>query len=84
MRIDKYLKVARIIKRRTVAQEACEKGRILVNGKLAKPAKNIEANDIIEIKYMDNTLKIKVTATKEAVKKEEATKLYEIVEEKNE
>ena len=76
MRIDKYLKVSRIIKRRTVANEACTAGRVLINGKVAKASHEIKIGDIIEIRFGDKLTKLEVIALKETVKKEEAAGLY--------
>ena len=71
MRLDKYLKVSRIIKRRTVANEACDAGRVSVNGKPAKAGLEIKAGDIIEIKFGNNITKVEVLSVKEQVKKDE-------------
>ena len=60
MRLDKYLKVSRIIKRRTVAKEACESGRVSINGKVAKPSNDIKEGDIIEITFANRKLKAKI------------------------
>ena len=79
MRIDKYLKVARILKRRTVGKEACEGEKVLVNGKTAKPSTAVKVGDIIEILYASGTFKIRVLLLKETVKKDEASSLYEVV-----
>ncbi len=79
MRLDKYLKTSRIIKRRTVACEACDGGRVLVNGTEAKPAKTVKEGDIIEIRFGGKTLKLQVLSVKETVKKEEAASLYRIL-----
>lgn len=80
MRLDKYLKISRIIKRRTVANEACSSGRVLVNGKTAKAGLEIKEGDIIEIKFGANTTKVQVLSVKEQVKKEEASALYKSLE----
>ena len=80
MRLDKYLKVSRIIKRRTVANEACDAGRVTVNGRQAKASLEVKAGDIIEIKFGDKTTKLEVLTVKETVRKEEATLMYRIVE----
>ncbi len=77
MRLDKYLKVARIIKRRTIANEACDAGRVLVNDKVAKASLDVKIGDIIQVNLGNNSIKIKVTDVKEVIKKEEATNLYE-------
>jgi ribosomal 50S subunit-recycling heat shock protein len=79
MRIDKFLKVSRILKRRTVAQEACDNSKVLVNGKEAKPSHRVKEGDIVEIMYSTGTLKFRVLAVKEYVKKDEAQSLYEIL-----
>ncbi|MBQ8658214.1 MAG: RNA-binding S4 domain-containing protein [Clostridia bacterium] len=79
MRIDKFLKVSRILKRRTVAQEACGEDKVLLNGKPAKPASKIKIGDEVEILYSSGTLKFRVLNIKETVKKEEAASLYEVI-----
>ena len=79
MRLDKYLKVSRIIKRRTVANEACDAGRVVVNGKQAKASFEVKLGDIIEIKFGDKTTKLEVLVVKEAVRKEEATLMYQMI-----
>lgn len=79
MRIDKFLKNSRIIKRRTVAKTACQQGRVLVNGKEVKPGYELEIGDIVEVKYGDNTLKIKVLKLLEHVKNNADT-MYEVIE----
>jgi ribosomal 50S subunit-recycling heat shock protein len=76
MRLDKYLKLSRIIKRRTVANQAADSGRIKVNGKPAKPSLNVKAGDIIEIAFGDKTVKAEVLATPEIVRKEDAEKMF--------
>jgi ribosomal 50S subunit-recycling heat shock protein len=76
MRIDKYLKVSRIIKRRTVANEACAAGRVTLNGKPAKASQEVNIGDIIEIRFGDKVTKLEITSVKETVRKEEATELY--------
>ena len=73
MRIDKYLKVSRIIKRRTVANEACDAGRVIVNGKPVKASYDVKINDVIEIQFGQRTVKVQVLNLNETVKKEEAT-----------
>ncbi|MBR6572764.1 MAG: RNA-binding S4 domain-containing protein [Clostridia bacterium] len=80
MRLDKYLKVSRIIKRRTIANEACDAGRVLVNGKTARASYDVKVNDIIEINFGARTVKVQVTNVCEVVKKEEAADLYKIIE----
>lgn len=76
MRLDKYLKVSRLIKRRTVANEACDAGRVLVNEKPAKASVNVKAGDIIEIRFGNRNVKVEVLDVSETVKKEEAKELY--------
>ena len=80
MRLDKYLKVSRLIKRRSVAADACGASRVLVNGKEAKPAKEVKVGDVIEILYGMNTLRVRVTAISEVTKKAESSELYEVIE----
>lgn len=80
MRLDKYLKVSRIIKRRTVAKEACESGRVAINGKVAKPSSEIREEDIIEISFANRSIKAKVTNITEHVRKEDAKDMYIILE----
>ena len=80
MRLDKYLKVSRIIKRRTVAKEACEGGRVSINGKVAKPSTNLKEDDIIEIVFGTKVLKAKIINLAEHVRKEDAKNMYEIIE----
>ena len=79
MRIDKFLKVSRILKRRTVAQEACGEDKVLINGKVAKPSTAVKVGDIIEVLYATGSLKVRVVNIKETVKKDEAASLYEVV-----
>lgn len=81
MRIDKYLKVCRIIKRRTLAKEATESDRIFVNDRLVKPSYNVKIGDIITIEFGNKEVKIEVVDTNEFVKKDDATKLYKIISE---
>lgn len=76
MRLDKFLKVSRIIKRRTVANEACDAGRVLVNGQPAKASKDIKVGDKIEIQFGQRIVKVEVSSVKETVKKEEAAEMY--------
>ena len=76
MRLDKFLKIARLIKRRTVANEACDAGRVLVNDKPAKASLKVKPGDIIEIKFGTKTTKVEVLEIKETVKKEEAESLF--------
>lgn len=81
MRIDKYLKNARLIKRRTVAKEACDQGRITVNSKVAKPGTEVFVGDEVVISFGNRKITLKITALEEHVKKEEAKELYEILSE---
>lgn len=80
MRIDKFLKVSRILKRRTVAREACDGGKVVINGKEVKPSHPVKAGDLVEIDYASGVLKFRVLDVKETVKKEDAKNLYEIIE----
>ena len=75
MRLDKFLKVSRLIKRRTVANEACDAGRVLVNGKVAKASQNVKG-DVLEIQFGTRTVKAEVLDVQETVRKEEAKELY--------
>ena len=79
MRIDKYLKISRIIKRRTIAQEACDSGRVTLNHKVVKPGADVKKGDIIEIKFGNQTVRYEVLEIKEHVKKEETDNLYRIL-----
>ncbi|WP_293982586.1 RNA-binding S4 domain-containing protein [uncultured Clostridium sp.] len=80
MRLDKYLKVSRIIKRRTVAKEVCESGRITINNKVAKPSTKIKEGDIIEITFANRRLKAQIVNIAEHVRKEDAKEMYIIIE----
>ncbi|MGC4438799.1 RNA-binding S4 domain-containing protein [Streptococcus suis] len=82
MRLDKYLKVSGIIKRRTVAKEVADKGRIKVNGILAKSSTDLKVNDQVEIQFGNKLLTVKVLEMKDSTKKEDALKMYEIISEK--
>ena len=75
MRVDKFLKVSRIIKRRTIANEACA-GRVMINGKVVKAGAEVKIGDIIEIQFGNNTTKIEVLDLKESTKKEDAVNMY--------
>lgn len=81
MRLDKYLKVSRIIKRRPIAKEVTDKGRIKVNGILAKSSTNLKINDEIEICFGNKILLVRVLEMKDSTKKEDAAKMYEIIKE---
>ena len=76
MRLDKFLKVPRLIKRRTVANEACDAGRVLVNDKPAKASLSVKEGDVIEIQFGTRSVKVEVLDVQETVKKEEAKELY--------
>lgn len=80
MRIDKFLKNSRIIKRRTVAKEACEQGRIIVNGKTAKPGTDVSPGDEIFIQFGNGSLRARILSVPETVRKEDASNMYEILE----
>lgn len=80
MRLDKFLKVSRIIKRRTVANNACDTDHVTVNGRPAKASYDVKENDIIQITFGDKVLKVKVKDVKEHVLKSDAAELYEVVE----
>lgn len=79
MRLDKFLKVSRLIKRRTIANEACDAGRVMVNGKPAKASLNVKVGDIIEIMFGQKAVKVKVLAIADTTKKDEAKELFEYV-----
>ena len=79
MRLDKYLKISRLIKRRTVANEACDAGRVLVNGKPAKASVKVKPGDIIEIQFGTRTVKVEVLDLQETTKKEEAKELFRYI-----
>ncbi|MEE0875488.1 MAG: RNA-binding S4 domain-containing protein [Ruminococcus sp.] len=76
MRLDKYLKVSRLIKRRTVANEACDAGKVLVNGKAARASYDVKQGDVLEITLGARSVKVKVTEVKEVVRKEDAAAMY--------
>jgi ribosomal 50S subunit-recycling heat shock protein len=80
MRLDKYLKVARIIKRRTVANEACDAAHVTVNGRPAKASYDVKVGDLIEVTFGARALKIRVLEIKETVGKDAAASLYEVVD----
>ncbi len=79
MRIDKFLKVSRILKRRSLAVTATEGGRVKINGKSVKPSHQIKVGDIVEVAFNSGTVKFKINDVKETVKKEEVQTLYEIL-----
>ena len=80
MRLDKYLKVSRIIKRRTVASDACDADHVMVNGRRAKASYDVKIGDILEITFGQRTLKLRVLEVKETVAKADASGMYEIIE----
>ena len=80
MRLDKYLKVSRIIKRRTVANDACDSQHIFVNGRLAKASYDVKEGDVIEVVFGQKKLKVKVVCIKETVGKADASGMYEVIE----
>ena len=79
MRLDKYLKVSRLIKRRTIANEACDAGRVLVNDKPAKASVNVKTGDIITIQFGNKEVKVEVLDVQETVKKDEAKELFRYI-----
>ncbi len=79
MRIDKFLKVSRLIKRRTVANEACDAGRISINGKVVKASYDVKIGDVIEITFGTKTVKAKVISVADSTKKEDAKEMYELI-----
>ena len=81
MRIDKYLKVSRIIKRRTVANEACAGGRVMINRKVAKPSSDVKPGDVISIRFGEHTGHYEVAAVLETVGKDKAAEMYKVLDE---
>ena len=79
MRIDKYLKVSRLIKRRTVAGDACDAGRISVNGRPVKASYNVKVGDVIEIAFGTKAVRAEVTSIQESTKKEDASDMYRLI-----
>ena len=84
MRLDKYLKVSRLIKRRTVANDACDTSRITVNGKIAKASYNVKLGDLITVAFGTKSVTVKVLDIKETTKKAESVGMYEVISETNE
>lgn len=80
MRLDKFLKVSRIIKRRTVANEACDAGRVSVNGRTVKASYDVKVGDMLEITFGTRRVKAEVTAVQEVVRKDDSALLYRIIE----
>ncbi len=81
MRVDKFLKVSRIIKRRTVANDACDTEHVSANGRRVKASYDVKEGDILEITFGQRTLKIRVLAVKDSVAKADAASMYEVIEE---
>ena len=79
MRLDKYLKVSRLIKRRTVANEACDAGRVMINGKPAKASAAVKAGDVLEIQFGTRTVRAEILNVQETVKKEAAQEVYRLL-----
>ena len=79
MRIDKYLKVSRLIKRRTVANDACDSGRVKANDRVIKASYEVAVDDVIEIRFVGNTIRVRVTAISEHALKADAKQMYEII-----
>lgn len=79
MRLDKYLKISRIIKRRTIANEACDSARVSVNGRPAKASYDVKVGDILEITFGERTLKVRVLSVQEYAKKADAPTVYEVI-----
>ena len=79
MRLDKYLKISRIIKRRTVANDACDSARVTVNGRPAKASYDVKVDDILEISFGERTLKVRVLSVQEYAKKADAPTVYEVI-----
>ena len=84
MRLDKYLKVSRIIKRRTVAKEASEGGRVTINGKVAKPSTEVKEGDVMEIRFGEKLARYRILTVAETVRKESAAEMYRVLEEDEE
>lgn len=81
MRLDKYLKISRIIKRRTVAKEACDGGRVSINGRVAKAGAEVKEGDVMEIRFGSRVGKYEITDVREVVRKENAAEMYRVLEE---
>ena len=79
MRVDKFLKNSRLIKRRTVAKEACDQGRVSINGKQAKAGSEVEVGDVVHIEFGNSSISVKVLKLSEGTRKEDAQGLYEVV-----
>lgn len=81
MRIDKFLKISRILKRRSVGKDACDNNKVLVNGKEVKPSFKLKVGDVITVRFLSGEVKFRVENLKETVKKDEAQTLYSVIEE---
>ena len=79
MRIDKFLKISRVIKRRTVAADACDGGRIEINGKVAKPSKDVKVGDVVSVSFGNNTMKFEVLSVDEHQTKQSAETMYKLL-----
>lgn len=79
MRLDKFLKVSRIIKRRTVANEACDAAHVLVNGRAARASYEVKENDVIEVAFGERRLRVRVKSIRESARKEDAAEMYEVL-----
>lgn len=79
MRIDKFLKVSRVLKRRTVAQEACQQGKVFVGGKPVKPSYTLKVGDVVEVRFGTGSVKFVIKDLRETVKKDQVQDLYEII-----
>ena len=84
MRLDKYLKVSRIIKRRTIAKEACDGGRVSINGKVSKAGAEVKEGDVLEIRFGSRVGRYQITDVREVVRKESAAEMYHVLEEDEE
>lgn len=81
MRIDKYLKVSRIIKRRTVAGEACSSGRVMINQRIAKPSSDVKPGDVISIRFGEHTGHYEILSVMDTVRKDLASEMYKVLDE---
>lgn len=79
MRVDKFLKVSRLIKRRTIANEACDAGRVMLNGKVVKASAEVKVGDVIEIQLGDNKVRAEITAIMDTTKKENAAEMFRYI-----
>ena len=79
MRLDKYLKVTRIIKRRTVANEACDSGRVMLNDKIARASAEVKVGDVIEVAFGTKAVKVRVTSVQETIRKEDTKEMFEYI-----